>query len=55
MTVPKANFNDALDYYADRIKTGEYDAQLAAMGEKKAQRNDKMRSTRAAKKAEKTA
>lgn len=55
MTVPKVNFNDALDYYADRIKTGEYDAQLAAMGEKKAQRNDKMRSTRAAKKAEKTA
>lgn len=51
MTVPKANFNDALDYYADRIKTGEYDTQLAAMGEKKAQRNDKMRSTRAAKKA----
>lgn len=50
MTVPKANFNDALDYYADRIKGGEYDAQLATLSEKKAARTDKMRETRKTKK-----
>ena len=52
MTAPKANFIEALDYYADRIKGGEYDAQLATLTDKKAARTDKMRSTRAAKKAE---
>lgn len=51
MTVPKANFVDALDYYADRIKAGEYDPQLATLSEKKAQRTDKLRETRAGKKA----
>ncbi len=55
MTVPKANFPDALDYYADRIKAGEYDAQLTGLAEKKATRTDKMRTTRAARKAEPTA
>lgn len=55
MTVPKANFPDALDYYADRIKAGEYDAQLTGLAEKKATRTDKMRETRAARKAEPTA
>ncbi len=55
MSVPVANFLDALSYYADRIKAGEYDAQLTTLGEKKAARTDKMRTTRAAKKAEKTA
>lgn len=53
MTVPAANFGDALDYYADKIKAGEYDAQLTTLSEKKAQRTDKLRTTRAAKKAEK--
>lgn len=52
MSVPKANFVEALDYYADRIKAGEYDAQITTLGEKKAARTDKMRTTRAAKKAE---
>lgn len=55
MSVPKAHFTDALDYYADRIKAGEYDAQLAALEEKRTARTDKMRSTRATKKAEKAA
>jgi hypothetical protein len=50
MTVPKANFTDALDWYADRIKAGEYDAQLVTMTEKKAARTDKLRETRAGKK-----
>lgn len=52
MTVPAANFTDALDYYADRIKAGEYDAQLATLNDKKAARTDKLRTSRAAKKAE---
>lgn len=52
MTVPSANFTDALDYYADRIKAGEYDAQLQTLSDKKAARTDKLRTTRAAKKAE---
>lgn len=52
MTVPAANFSEALDFYADRIKAGEYDAQLATLTEKKVARTDKLRSTRAAKKAE---
>lgn len=52
MSVPKANFTDALDYYADRIKAGEYDAQLEALSVKKATRTDKMRSTRAARKVQ---
>ena len=52
MSVPKANFNDALDYYADRIKAGEYDAQIASLSEKRVARTDKMKTTRAAKKAE---
>lgn len=55
MAAPKAAFTDALTYYADRIKAGEYDAQLATLEEKRASRTDKMRSTRAAKKAEKAA
>lgn len=55
MTVPKANFTDALDYYADRIKAGEYDAQLEALSVKKATRTDKMRSTRAARKVQQPA
>lgn len=52
MSIPKGNFTDALDYYADRIKAGEYDVQLAAMSEKKAARTDKLRATRAGKKTE---
>jgi hypothetical protein len=52
MTVPAANFTDALDYYADRIKAGEYDAQLATLTDKKAARTEKLRTTRASKKAE---
>ncbi len=52
MSVPTANFNDALDYYADRIKAGEYDAQIASLSEKRVARTDKMKTTRAAKKAE---
>ena len=51
MSVPKANFIDALDYYADRIKAGEYDAQIATLSDKRVARTDKMRTTRAAKKA----
>ncbi|WP_066781774.1 hypothetical protein [Sphingomonas sp. CCH5-D11] len=52
MTVPAANFTDALDYYADRIKAGEYDVQLQALSEKKAFRAEKLRKTRADKKGE---
>lgn len=52
MTIPAANFNDALDYYADRIKAGEYDAQLTTLSEKKEARTTKLRETRAGKKAE---
>lgn len=51
MTVPQANFADALDYYADRIRAGEYDAQLTTLTQKKAARTDKLRETRAGKKA----
>ncbi len=49
MTIPAANFSDALDYYADRIKAGEYDAQLTALSEKKEARTSKLRQTRATK------
>ena len=52
MSVPKANFIDALDYYADRIKAGEYDAQIATLSDKRVARTTKMRTTRAAKKEE---
>ncbi len=52
MSVPTANFLDALTYYADRIKAGEYDAQLTMLGEKREARTSKMWTTRAAKKAE---
>lgn len=52
MSVPTANFLDALTYYADRIKAGEYDAQLTTLSDKRAARTDKMRTTRAAKKIE---
>lgn len=52
MTIPAANFNDALDYYGDRIKAGEYDAQLTTLSEKKEARTTKLRETRAGKKAE---
>jgi hypothetical protein len=52
MTVPKANFIDGLDYYGDRITAGEYDVQLQALSEKKAARTDKLKATRAGKKAE---
>jgi hypothetical protein len=52
MTIPASNFNDALDYYADRIKAGEYDAQLTTLSEKKTARTDKLRQTRASKKTE---
>lgn len=51
MTVPTANFAEALDFYADRIKAGEYDLQLQALSDKKMQRTQKLRATRAAKKA----
>ncbi|MET4594565.1 MULTISPECIES: hypothetical protein [unclassified Sphingomonas] len=49
MTIPAANFSDALDYYADRIKAGEYDVQLTALSEKKEARTSKLRETRATK------
>ncbi|SEM41056.1 hypothetical protein SAMN05192583_0093 [Sphingomonas gellani] len=50
MTVPKANFIEALDFYGDRIKAGEYDAQLTGLADKKALRTAKMRETRKGKK-----
>lgn len=49
MTIPAGNFSDALDYYADRIEAGEYDAQLTALSEKKEARTSKLRQTRATK------
>jgi hypothetical protein len=55
MTVPTANFNDALDYYADRIKAGEYDAQLTSLADKKEQRTSKLKETRKSKKEAKPA
>ena len=47
MTVPKANFADALDYYAHRIKAGEYDAQFAGLTQKREARTTKLKATRA--------
>ena len=52
MTVPKANFAEALDYFADKVKAGEFDVQLAALDEKKTARTAKLKQTRAGKKAE---
>lgn len=50
MTVPKANFAEALDFYAERIRAGDMDAQLATLDGKKAARTEKLRATRAGKK-----
>lgn len=50
MTVPEANFTDALNYYADRIRGGEYTAQLEALTARKAARAEKLKATRAQKK-----
>jgi hypothetical protein len=55
MAVPTANFVDALGYFADKIKAGEFDTQLAALSEKREARTAKMRATRASKKADKPA
>lgn len=52
MTVPKANFAEALDYFADKVKAGEFDVQLAALDEKKTARTAKLKQTRAGKKVE---
>lgn len=52
MTVPKANFAEALDYFADKVKAGEFDVQLVALDEKKTARTAKLKQTRASKKAE---
>lgn len=52
MTVPAANFAEALDYFADKLKAGEFDVQLAALDEKKTARTAKLRKTRASKKVE---
>ncbi|MDM7954757.1 hypothetical protein [Blastomonas sp.] len=52
MTVPAANFAEALDYFADKLKAGEFDGQLAALDEKKTARTAKLRKTRSEKKAE---
>lgn len=53
MAVPKAHFVEALDFYVERIKAGEFGPQLDALEGKRSARTDKMRTTRAAKKAEK--
>lgn len=55
MAVPTANFMDALTYFADKIRAGEFDAQLEVLSGKRDARTSKMKETRAAKKAEKTA
>lgn len=55
MAVPKAHFVEALDFYAERIKVGEFEPQLDALEGKRSARTDKMRSTRAAKRADKAA
>lgn len=52
MTVPAANFAEALDYFADKVKAGEFDVQLAALDEKKTARTAKLKQTRAGKKVE---
>lgn len=52
MTVPTENFLDALSYFADKVKAGEFDGQLAALDEKKTARTAKLRKTRQEKKAE---
>lgn len=52
MTVPAANFAEALDYFADKVKAGEFDVQLAALDEKKTARTAKLRKTRSEKKVE---
>jgi len=51
MMVPKPNFADALDYFKDRVEAGEFDAQLATLNDKKTARTEKLRTTRASKKA----
>lgn len=50
MTVPQANFIEALDYFADKVKAGEFDGQLAVLDEKKTARTAATRKTRAEKK-----
>ena len=52
MTVPTVNFLDAMDYFADKVKAGEFDAQLEALNAKKAARTEKLKKTRSEKKAE---
>lgn len=51
MSCPKTAFVDALDYFKDKVEAGEFDAQLAALDDKKTARTDKLRQTRATKKA----
>ena len=50
MAVNSENFVEALEYYADRVRAGEFDTQLAALDEKRTARTAKMKTTRAAKK-----
>lgn len=50
MTVPKANFIEALDYFADKVKAGEFDAQLEGLSVKRDARAAKASETRANKK-----
>lgn len=55
MAVPAEHFLAALDFYADRIKGGEYDDQLLALEASREQRTTKLRATRAEKKEVKAA
>lgn len=51
MTAPTKEFAAALDYYAGRIAGDHYKAQLDALAGKRTARTEKMRETRAGKKA----
>ena len=53
MAVPKAAFADAMDFYLDKVKAGEFDAQLKTIGDKRAASRSKGSETRAASKAAK--
>ena len=55
MSIASENFLEALSWYSDRVKGGEFDAQLTALDAKREARTTKMRSTRAAKKEAKPA
>ena len=50
LAVETKSFPDAMNYFADEVKAGKFDKQLAELEKARAARTDKMRATRAEKK-----